>query len=74
MKTLLKFLVVAEIGLLILGFYIKETNVQKGDFIIGIGVLILAFVILPFFLYTRYKDKKLSEYMFPKDKPKKEAE
>ena len=71
MKTLLKLLLLAEMALLIWGFYTKQTDIQKGDVIIGSAVLILAFVLMPFFLYTRYKDKKLSEYMFPKEGPKK---
>ncbi len=71
MKTLLKLLLLAEMALLIWGFYTKQTDIQKGDVIIGSAVVMLAFVLMPFFLYTRYKDKKLSEYMFPKEGPKK---
>lgn len=71
MKLLFKLILVLEISAFAWGFYTKQTDIQKGDYIIGMAVLALAFIILPFFLYTRYKDKKLSQYLFPKDDPKK---
>lgn len=72
MKILLRLLLAVNSAGLLFGFYTKSTNEQRGDFYIGLSVLMLAFVLLPFFLYTRFKDKKLSQYMFPKEPPKKE--
>lgn len=37
-------------------------NPGRGDKFIGIGVLILAFALMPLFLYHRYKGKDLSKY------------
>jgi len=66
LKVVLRILVAIEIILFSIGFYLKNTNPQKGNFIVGLAVLGMAFILLPFFLYTRYKNKKLSQYMFPK--------
>lgn len=70
MKLILRLLLAINSSGLLFGYYIKSTNEQRGDFYIGLSVLMLAFVLLPFFLYTRFKDKKLSQYMFPKEPPK----
>jgi len=70
LKIILRFLLLIEVMLFFIGYYIKSSNPKQGNFIVGIAVLGMAFVLLPFFLYMRYKKKKLSEYMFPKDLPK----
>jgi len=70
LKIILRLLFFIEIGLFLVGFYLKNTNATNGNFIVGIAVLGMAFILLPFFLYTRYKNKKLSQYIFPKDSVK----
>ncbi len=72
MKIILKLLLAINGAGLLFGYYIKSSNPLRGDFYIGLSVLMLAFILLPFFLYTRFKDKKLSQYKFPKDLPKHE--
>jgi len=72
MKLLFKLFLIIEIIALGWGFYTKQTDIQKGDYIIGMAVLAFAFIILPLFLYTRYKDRKMSQYIFPKGKTKKD--
>jgi len=67
LKFILRLLLFIEVGLLSVGFYLKNANPTKGNFIVGIAVLGMAFILLPFFLFIRYKNKKLSQYMFPKD-------
>lgn len=64
MKTLLKLLLVAVLTLFGTGMYLQSISDEKGDFFVGIGVLLLAFGLLPLFVYHRYKDKDLSEYSF----------
>jgi len=64
MKILLKILLFIEIGILGTGIYLKSTNHIKGEFIIGIGVLLLAFILMPLFVYHRYKGKDLTKYSF----------
>lgn len=63
MNTLLKIL---SIGLLIAvatGFYFQAyEDPATGDKILGISVLTFSFVLLPLFLYHRWKGKKLEDY------------
>jgi len=70
MKTLLKFIFIVDLLLFVWGFYTKSSLEKKGNFIVGCAVLIMAFIVLPMFIYIRAKDRKLSEYLFPKDPPK----
>ncbi len=72
MKTLLKLIFLGNILLFIWGFYTQTYMPKRGALLIGIAVVIMAFVNLPLFLYTRYKDKKLSEYIFPSKPPQRE--
>jgi len=44
------------------GFYIKSTGDANGEIIIGLGVLMIAFVLMPLFIYHRYKNKDLSSF------------
>ncbi|MDP2089193.1 MAG: hypothetical protein Q8J84_07300 [Flavobacteriaceae bacterium] len=60
------------IGTISVGYFIKADAPQNGEKIIGIGVLIFAFVLMPLFIYLRYKDKDLSKLTF--NQPKKEEE
>lgn len=64
MKLLLKILLIVNIAILATGIYLKSTNAPKGDFTIGIGVLILSFVLMPLFVYHGYKGKDLTKYSF----------
>jgi len=74
LKIILRLLLFIELILFSIGYFLKNSNSKQGDFIVGIAVLGMAFVLLPLFLYTRYKDKKLSQYMFPKDPPLRQNE
>ena len=64
MKLLLKILLIIDLSILSTGIYLKSTQAPKGDFIMGIGVLVLAFVLMPLFVYHRYKGKDLAKYSF----------
>ena len=67
MKTLLRALLIVCLVLIATGFYFNMEQVGTGERYIGIGVLILAFVLMPLFIYHRYKDKDLSNYSFKND-------
>ncbi len=64
MKILLKILLFVELAILGSGIYLKSIKYPNGEFIIGIGVLILAFILMPLFVYHRYKGKDLTKYSF----------
>ncbi|MDH3381249.1 MAG: hypothetical protein OEL54_00985 [Flavobacteriaceae bacterium] len=60
------------LGTISYGYYIKSDAPQDGEKIIGIGVLLFAFVLMPLFIYLRYKGRDLSHLTF--NQPKKEEE
>lgn len=64
MKILLRILLLAVIGLLGTGFYLQTVESKDADFYIGMGVLLLAFVLMPLFIYQGYKGKDLTKYSF----------
>ena len=66
MKSILIFLLVIIIGALAYGFYIKETGDGQGEIIIGISVLAIAFILMPLFIYHRYKNKNIKDFTFDK--------
>ena len=49
MKFVLIVILFLIIGMLVDGFYIKSNGGTNGEFIIGISVLMTAFVLMPFF-------------------------
>ncbi|MFO8146807.1 MAG: hypothetical protein ACQEWG_08910 [Bacteroidota bacterium] len=61
-------LILKILGVLILiavgtGFYFRlNDDVLLGDKIIGVAVLASAFILMPIFLYVRWKGKKLEDY------------
>lgn len=62
MKTVLFSLLILVLGMLGVGFYIKSTGDSNGEIIIGIAVLIIAFVLMPLFIYDGYKKKRLKDF------------
>jgi len=50
------------------GFYLLNKENPNGNIIVGIGVLAFAFILMPLFLYQRYRGKKLKNYMLDKEK------
>ena len=68
MKFVLSTILVLVIGMLAYGFYIKSNGDTNGEIIVGISVLIVAFVLMPLFIYHRYKNKKMSDFTFKKFK------
>lgn len=72
MKILIKIILFINLGIfaygLYLQYYLKHDFYQK---IMGIGVLIMVFILMPLFLYYRYKDKSIDDYKFKNfnDKP-----
>ena len=62
MKFLINAILILVVSLITYGFYIKSNGDTNGEIIIGISVLIVAFVLMPLFIYHRYKDKDLSSF------------
>lgn len=72
MNTLLKILggiILIAIGV---GYYFRlNENLVLGDRIIGIAVLASAFILMPIFLWHRWKGKKLKDYTLSEENLKK---
>lgn len=62
MKYILRLLVFTFLGFIVYGYYLNSQVVESGNKWIGIGVLIMAFVLMPLFLWSRYKNKKLKDF------------
>ena len=64
MKFVLTSLLILVLGMIAVGFYIKGQGNPSGEVVIGIAVLIIAFILMPLFIYKRYKNKKISDFKF----------
>ena len=57
MKNILKILLFLSFSLILLGYILPQFTSINGIKLIGIGVLLFAFVIMPLFIYHRYKGR-----------------
>lgn len=73
MKKVIIILFVIFILWMAIGTYLVSINHPKGHFVMGLGVLYMAFILMPIFIYYRYKDGKYKKYQIKDDlfKPKK---
>lgn len=74
MKYLIRILVLVVICFVSYGYYFKNQGNDAGDKWVGIGVLIMSLVLMPLFIYHRYKGKDLNQYLYnPKQKETEET-
>lgn len=71
MKKVLIGLIVIIACLISFGYFQKNSGLN-GDKWIGIGILMVTFVLMPLFLYSRFKNKETRERMLNFDLKKKE--
>lgn len=64
MKTLIKIVLVIVLGLVGTGLYLQTIKGEKSEIFIGTGVLVMAFILIPLFVYDGYKGKDLTRYSF----------
>ncbi len=62
---IIAFLIIA-IGLIATGFYLKSISHFRGDAIVGLGVLTISFLVMPLFIFHRYRKKDLSSFKYDK--------
>lgn len=67
MKLLLRILLLITVILWTIGGIKFNNNHSNGQFFVGIGVTILAFVMMPLFIFHRYRKKDLSQYSLHKE-------
>ena len=74
MKTVIKILFIIFLIWMIVGAYLLNIKHPKAQIIMGLGVLYMAFILMPLFIYYRYKDGKYKKYIINTDNGKKKAE
>ncbi len=67
MKLALKVLFIIFIVWMSIGGYLEYSNHPKGPIVMGLGVLFLSFILMPIFIYWRYKDGKYKKYVIKDD-------
>ncbi len=68
MKLLLKIMFVVFCVWMLVGGYLIQTDHKKAQLVMGLGVLYLAFIFMPSFIYHRYKDGKYKKYILNDEK------
>ena len=63
MKIVLKIFFFIFLGLMILGAYLKYINHPKSDIALGLGAFLMAFVLMPLFIFHRFKNGKYKKYV-----------
>lgn len=63
MKTLLKILFAIFLIWMCIGGYFLSIEHPKAKIIMGLGVFFMAFILMPLFIYYRYKDGKYKKYI-----------
>ena len=72
MSTIIKILAILIAIAIGTGFYFRiQDNLLLGDRIIGLAVLASAFILMPLFLYHRWKGKRLKDYTLSDENLKK---
>lgn len=74
MKFTIPFFFILSIVLVLLGFYYKNESSAQGELLIGLGVVCGFLITMPLFLYNRWKDRDVKEYMLTKESFKKMRE
>jgi len=64
MKYIIWFFFIVSVVCIVSGYFLDVSYSQK---LIGVGVVVLFFVVFPLFSYYRWKDKQVEDYMIPKE-------
>lgn len=69
MKKAIIYLFFILVFTLCTGFYLRyySGDILTGDRFIGITILTAVFVLMPMFLYHRWKNRKVKDYMLTED-------
>lgn len=70
MKTAIKILFIIFLVWISTGFYLLHIQHEKAEIVMGLGVFFLSFILMPVFIYYRYKDGKYKKYIINDQKLK----
>ena len=71
MKLALKIMFIIFLVWMLIGMYLIHTEHEKSQLIMGLGVFYFSFLLMPFFIYYRYKDGKYKKYILNDEKLRK---
>ena len=63
MKILIRILFIIFLCWMVVGAYLLNSEHPKAQIIMGLGVLYMSFILMPIFIYFRYKDNKYKKYI-----------
>lgn len=67
MNYFLRVLLVIVITGIGAGFYLKSSDEKLGHLIIGLSIVTGFFILMPIFIYDRWKDRDVKDYMLTKE-------
>lgn len=67
MKYILSITFLIIVGVAIYGFSVRDIDSKTGEFCIGISIAVLFFLWMPFFIYHRWKNRSVKDYMLTKE-------
>ncbi len=68
MKLLLKIMFAVFVVWLCVGVFLLQTQHPKAQVVMGLAVFYLSFVLMPVFIYYRYRDGKYKKYQLNDEK------
>lgn len=68
MKKLITILFIIFLVWMVVGIYLLNTQHEKAQIVMGLGVMYMAFILMPIFIYDRYKDGKYKKYVINTEK------
>ncbi len=71
MKYFLTILLISILIALGIGFYLKPNDVATGNLIVGLSLMVGFFILMPLFIYHRWKNRNVKDYMLTKENIKK---
>jgi len=75
MKYIIRMLFILVVLLVGIGYYFKNTGDHpRGDTFVGIGILGASFILMPVFIYHRWKNKNVKDYMLTEENLRKMKE
>ncbi|QXP73261.1 hypothetical protein RRF68_09925 [Tenacibaculum sp. HL-MS23] len=70
MKILIRILFIIFLCWMAVGAYLLNSEHPKAQIIMGLGVMYMAFILMPVFIYYRYRDNKYKKYIINDQKIK----
>ncbi|KRP30244.1 hypothetical protein [Polaribacter sp.] len=68
MKIVLKIMFAVFLFWIAIGIFLINTEHEKAQIVMGLGIMYLSFVFMPVFIYFRYKDGRYKKYIINDEK------